>query len=101
MTDATTLRLPTYSGSAAASLGLFKTRVAALLAFAAVFLASASLTDMVRGRSHPNCQMYTFTSNKELPVPSEPLRSAVPYLRYLFLCCDKESGMVEALDPSK
>ena len=70
-------RLATYSGSAAASLGLFKTRVAALLALAAVFLASAaakrSLTDIVRGWGRPNCQMCTFTSNKELPVPSEPL----------------------------
>ena len=51
MTDATRLRLATYSRSAAASLGLFKTRVAALLALTAVFLASAaamrSLTDMV------------------------------------------------------
>ena len=53
MTDATRLRRATYSGSAAASLGRFKTRVAALLILAAVFLASAaakhSLTDMVRG----------------------------------------------------
>ena len=57
-----------YSGSAAASLGLFKSRVAAPLALAAVFLASAaanhSLTDMVRGWGRPN---------KRLPVPSEPL----------------------------
>ena len=107
MTDATRLRLATYSESAAASLGLFKTRFAALLALAAVFLASAaakrSLTDVVRGChwGRPNCQMCTFTSNKELPVPSEPLLSAVPYLKYLSLYCDKENGMVEALDPSK
>ena len=58
MTDATRLRLATYSRSAAASLGLFKTRVAALLALAAIFLASAaakrSLTDKVRGWGHPS-----------------------------------------------
>ena len=102
------LRLATYSRSAAALLGLFKTRVAALLALAAVFLASAakrSLTDMVRGwgRRRPKCQMpqITFTSNKELPVPSELLRSALPYLKYLSLFCDKANGVVEALDPSK
>ena len=94
-----------YSGSAAASLDRFKTRVATLFALAAVFLASAaakrSLTDMVRGWGRPNRQMCTFSSNKRLPVPSEPLQSAVPYLKYLSLYCDKENGMVEALDPSK
>ena len=105
MTDPTRLRRATYSGSAAASLDRFKTQYSALLALAAVFLASAaakrSLTDMVRGWGRPNCQMCTFTSNKVLPVPSEPPRSAVPYLKDLSLYCDKENGMVEALDPSK
>jgi len=77
MIVATRLRLATYSGSAAASLSRFKTRVAALLAIAAFFLASAaakrSITDMVSGWGRPNCQMCTFTSNKKLPVHSEPL----------------------------
>ena len=105
MTAAMRLRLATYSGSAASSLDRFKTRVSAVLAFAAYFLASAaakrSLTDMVRGWGRRNCQIRTFTSNKGLTVPSEPIRSAVPYLKYLSLYCDKENGMVEALDPSK
>ena len=76
--DATRLRLASYSGSAAASLGLFKARVAALLDLAAVFLASAaakrSLTDMVSGCQwgRLNCQMCTFTSNKELLFLQSP-----------------------------
>ena len=80
MTAATTWL--TYSTSAAAPFDRFKARVFELLAFAAIILAFAavkrSLTDMVRGWGRPNCQICTFTPNKELPVPSEPLRSAVP-----------------------
>ena len=56
MKDATRLRLATYSGSAAASLGLFKTRVAALLELAAVFLASAAAKRSLPGTLGRACR---------------------------------------------
>jgi len=63
MTDATRLRLATYSRSAAASLGLFKTRVAALLALAAVFLASAAAKRSLPGTLGRACRR----SAKKIP----------------------------------
>ena len=80
MTDATRLRLATYSGSAAASLGHFALRVSADLAFAAVTLASAaakrSLTDMVRGHNYRPRSIGLVQQTR----PSHPLH-AVPCQR--------------------
>ena len=65
--DATRLRLATYSWSAAASLGLFKTRVAALLALAAVFLASAAAKRSLLGTLGRACQRSAKKIQSEAP----------------------------------
>ena len=74
MTDATRLRLPTYSGSAATSLGLFKPRVAALLALAAVFLASAAAVAAKRslpGTLGKACRRSAKKFHRRLPLQSD------------------------------
>ena len=73
MTDTKRFRLATssYSGSAAASLGLFKTRVAALLALAAVFLASAAAKRSRPARLAERAGDLPKKSHQRLPLQSD------------------------------